>query len=380
MFLFKRFAAIVAAVGMFAVFSSAVEIENTGTKVGGHVKIIAADGMAGTWTDTAGVEHKDNQLAGFEIHETWVIFSQEVSNFISVELMPEFSASAGATPRFGRPLNSMAVSAPAFKGWTKALVKFGLPKDWEISLGIVEPRFSVEYGSELWWEDELNGNKTVANGNLGAMHECGLEIYKSFELGKLSLPVYLYIFNGGGSEFGETNMTPLGVIHIEPEIGPVKFSGSFGFEKYDKEDSLNAIRWSAGASLDLKGFNLRGEVIGGNWEDRYASTTRVGTQYVTTYKDAKAIGFFVKTFYRYADWGKVGVDVSYAKQEMAQSSGVDKFLTITPLLIFNPVASVSIISQNDIGIWSRDATNRDNVSKDQKLNFFRSTLGVRLTF
>lgn len=226
-----------------------------------------------------------------------------------------------------------------------------------------DSRLSYEYSSEIWYDEEFNINKAAHD--FGVLEDNGLEIYKNFEIGKVSLPVYLYILNGS-SEIGESNKTPLGLLHIEPEIGPVKLLGSFSYTKYDARDSLNETRWAAGAIYTAGGFSVRGEVMGGNSQGKI----RVGT----TYRDASGTGFYIKPFYQVAKWGKVGVDFSYADEKTDAANDHDKDLTITPLLIFIPSAGINIISQNEIGIWTR------NNLKNQKLNYFRSTLGVRCTF
>jgi hypothetical protein len=352
--------------GMFASVANAIDVPGTGTQVGGHVKIIAADPMWGTWTDTGSIAHKGYQNGGFSIARAFLMISQEIGSFCSIEMMPEFSAEAGATPKLGQKIDNMVPAnlIPNFDGWQKLFIKFALPKQVELSLGYMNSRFTYEYSSETWWEEEFHVNKPTHD--LGIMQEKGIEIYKNFNVGKLSLPLYVYVLTGGNNQLDEPNKTPLYAIHVEPEIGAFKFSGSLAYEKWDAHDSLDEIRWSAGAAYELQNFSIRGEAMGGNWKGKIITDT------VPT--DAKGIGFYIKPLYRFADWCKVGIDFSYVDEKISDDGSEDKDLNIDPLLIFTPVAGISVISQNDIGIWSGHA------NKDQKLGYFRSTLGVRCTF
>lgn len=370
MFLFARFkvgASALVSVGLCVSFVNAFDIPATGTQVGGNIKLYAFDGMAGTWTDTNGVAQKGHKNTGFILPREVLMVSQEIGKFCSVELSPVFSASAGATPKLGQKIDTMtppASRAFTFGGWQKLFVKFMLPGSFEVTAGIMGARLSYEYGSETWWDEEFHVNK--ATHDFGVSEDEGIEIYKNFELGKWSLPVYLYVLNGGNNQIGESNTSPAGLLHIEPQIGPFRLLGSFGYERYDTKDSLNLIRWVVGATYDVGGFSVRGEVMSADWQGKIKTGQ--------TYRDATGTGFYVKPIYQYAKWGKIGVDFSYADEKTNANGSEDKLLNIDPLLIFIPVAGVNIISQNDIGILSRSA------SKGQKLNYFRSTLGVRCTF
>ena len=72
-----------------------------------------------------------------------------------------------------------------------------LPYEVEAAFGIVKPRFTWDYGTELFWEEKIHGGKFSCNDYLGAMHETGIELYKPIELSGVSLPTYFYLLNGG---------------------------------------------------------------------------------------------------------------------------------------------------------------------------------------
>ncbi len=239
-----------------------------------------------------------------------------------------------------------------------------LPFETEVAFGIVKPRFCMDYGEELFWQEQLNGNKVSNNSNLGAMHESGIELYRNFEAGPVSLPVYFYLVNGTGSNFGDNNRHPMMVLHIEPEYSGVKLFGSFAYGKYDASDANDVTRYTGGFEYALGDFSIRSEYIAGKWANKLTGT-QAG--------DAVAFGYYAKVFYRVLPWLKVMVDCSLADQNTSSTNSGEKYTTISPVLIIRASDSSLLFLQYDIADWRyKDDSDR--------LAFKRMTVGWRNTF
>jgi hypothetical protein len=353
----------------------AQESKAEGTKVGAHIKMTLFDFKNGKSNGTKGHEY-----AGMDFREMIVYISSELTDKVSIDLQPYFSPggeclSTGATPRFGVSLSKTKTSSsitPNFVGWVKAAMKIVLPHEYELSAGIVEPRFTWDYGAELFWEEEYNGGKFSCNTKLGAMPDTGFELYKPFELGSVSFPAYLYLLNGG-NEFNDNNSSPLVMIHAEPEIGAWKFQGSLARGTYDNANKYPMTRYSAGVSYEWQKFSIRSEWAGGNWEKSIKVATSPTTASLT---DATPFGYYVKLFYKFAPWGRAMIHYDYADNnfnDIISSPGGEKFTTITPGLILNVAGGSTVQIQYDIADWRR-------TDKSSSLKFNRLTIGSRTTF
>ena len=173
--------------------------------------------------------------------------------------------------------------------------------------------------------------------------------------------------------YHDNNDLPEGMIHIEPEIGPVRLFGSFLAGKYDNDSEKNVFRWSGGGSIKLGPVELRSEYAGGMWEESLADTAE---------SDAKPHGFYAKLFYQFSSWGKVMAHYNYVKYNFVGSHingtpGWEIYSTITPGFQVNVFDCLSIQLQGDIANWRR--RNKERNTRD-KLEFSRYFLGLRATF
>ena len=354
----------------------AEETKAEGTKVGAHIKMTLYDYKDGKSNNVQGHEY-----AGMDFREMIVYLSSELTDKVSIDLQPYFSPggvglNTGATPRFGVPISNTKTTTsitPNFVGWVKAAMKVVLPHNYELSAGIVEPRFTWDYGAELFWEDEYNGGKFSCNTNLGAMPDTGFELYKPFEIGKVSFPAYLYLLNGG-NEFTDNNNTPMVMIHAEPEIGAWKFQGSLARGTYDNANKYPVTRYSAGVSYEWQKFSIRSEWAGGNWEKSIRTPDAVSKTVSLT--DATPFGYYVKLFYKFAPWGRAMLHYDYADNnfnDIKTNPGGERFTTITPGLQLNVASGSTIQIQYDIADWRR-------TDKSSTLKFNRLTIGSRTTF
>ena len=345
-----------------------------GTSVGGHVKLIVYDRPSGE----SNGNHSSNYI-GFAFRSLYLYISQSLNDKVSVDLQPQWSASTGATPRLGSPVakkNDPADIETGFSGFVKAQINVLLPHDIEMGFGIVKPRFSWDYGAELFWEDQVNAGKFTANTDLGAVHDGGFEFYRNFELGDISLPAYLYILNGG-FEIADNNNQPGILATVEPELGSLKFKLSLNYSKWDAKKENSAMKYLFGTMYETGPFSARAEYAAGNKTKSVIATDSDGNP--VSADDAKVSGYYAKVFYRFAPWGRAMLHYDHVKYDYSGAfispDGSEKYNTFIPGLQLYLSNSSVIQVQYDIADWSRvRGTREDN------LKFKRLTIGWRTTF
>ena len=349
------------------------------TNVGGHVKLTVFDRPTG--------EHNGESTSnyvGLTLNGLYLFINKEISEKVSVDLQPHWSASTGATPSFG---NDIAKKTPAgdiephFHGFVKAQVNVLLPNDFELGVGIVKPRFSWDYGAELFWEDQINASKFTANNYLGAVHDSGIELYRNFEIGDISLPTYVYLLNGG-YQFGDNNNQPGFLATIEPEFGALKFKASLSLGKYDEDAEKNYMKYLVGAAYDAGAFSARAEYAAGKWSESIVAT-KTDEGVPLTFKDATPMGYYAKIFYRFADWGRVMLHYDYVDNNYSgffyTALGSEKFTNIIPGLQLYVSGSSIIQVQYDIADWEQTEKFGIPGQKDT-IKYNRLTVGWRTTF
>lgn len=344
-------------------------------KVGAHVKLTLYDAISGSQTgpDVAAPQEDADEYVGMSFNEMILYLTGNVSEKIRVDLAPQFMAHTGATPRIGKPIGEREDTdeiIPEFEGWSRATITAILPEQFELSAGIMKPRFTWDYGAELFWEDVMNGSPFTCSDWLGGMHDTGLELYRPFEFSAVSLPVYLYLLNGE-SQFADNNNAPLGMLRIEPEFGPVRLAGSFAHGKYDDEGENNVTRWSYGIALEKGPFASRAEYAEGIWEDEFAFEDMQTI-------DAKPKGYYAQISYRVAKWLRATLNYSVANFNFGGyfyvgSTTGERYETLTPSLQFYVARSSIIQVQYDIA----DAYTKDG---GENLDYERLTAGWRTTF
>lgn len=369
-YMLKRFLLFLIICGIVICSVSVIQAQET--TIGAHVKLTLYDYKDGKSNDIKGHEY-----AGMALNEMIIYFSSDISENISVDLQPMFNTVTGATPSFGKKIgdNKYSNVEPRFSEWRKAVLSVLLPYDYELAVGIVKPRFTWDYGTELFWEEEINGGKFSCNDFLGAMHETGIELYKPFEFASFSLPTYLYLLNGGpgGKKnlFNDNNNSPTIMLHAEPEIGALRFQGSLARGKWDDTSKYNMTRYSAGIAYEWEDFSARAEIAGGNWENSIPAQKL---------EDATPFGYYAKLFYRITPWARAMLHYDYAKHNFngffTSAPGEEEYITITPGLQINVASGSMIQIQYDIADWRKWKSD----AEEQKLEFGRLTVGWRTTF
>ena len=341
------------------------------THVGGQLKIGLFDYSSGTSNGATGSESR-----GFTIGDIWIYISQDLTDWFSVDVEPQFACDTGATPSIGNPINSKMSKfdvTPSFDGWSRLLAKASLPGGVDLSFGVLRPRFTLDYGTELFFEDEFNAGQFTHSPFLGEMHESGLEILKSFSVSSVSIPVFLYIMNGaidtGGSAYLDNNNQPTVMLHAEPELGPVKLTGSIALGKWDDKEINNLMRYSFGVMLDFGDLTIRSEAAGAVLQKALSSG------------DAKAYGYYFKAGYRpsFAKWFRLTFQQNLADHNftgfdnIASGTTGERYLTNSPGFELYILDSAILQFAVDIADWRT----YDNTNISQ---FVRPTLGCRITY
>lgn len=318
-------------------------------------------------------DRKTNYLgAGFR--SFYLYLDAQLTDRLSVSVAPTFSGgSTGATPRLNNlSANKTGLSA-RFSGFNRAQATYLLPHGFELTGGLLRPRFTLDYGAEMFYHEENHASFVSANPFLGAWHDAGLELYRNFDFDRFSLPVHLYLLNGDGRssslEYADNNHSPAGMIHIEPQIGALTLSGSFGAGKYDNDNSDNFYRWAAGLMYQYQKFTLRSEVMGSNYQNMKQNGD-----------DAKAHGYYVKLFYNVLPNLRLMANYNVANHNFSGFFGPhagnadETYKTLTFGLNYEIAPAATLLVQYDIARQERDTT------PTRELDYDRLSVGARITF
>ncbi len=368
---------------LFLVFSMVVCGK---VRIGGHAAVTIFDASAGISTikkpankDYLVVQDTSSDYSGFKFLKLVMFIRAGLSEKLFVDIRPVLhvnglDGTTGATPRFNNKIGDQRAKTAALEldGFTRAVVKAVLPSTTEISIGYLHPKFTWEYGSELFWEDEMNGSVFAINPWLGEMSDVGLEIIHYFDIGEaFTLPTYLYVMNG--SLYEENNLSPFTMLHVEPEIYPVKFHLTGGIGVWDKKQENLVCRSSAGIQFALGKFLFRSEFAMGIWKKHILNST----------DDALTHGAYGKMFFRINRKIRTSVGVAYAYHNFIHIfeplPGEEMYFSITPGLQITTSPKSRLCLQVDINNWQQNPWDV-LLDYDKKLQFLRTTLGWRLTF
>lgn len=372
------------------------EDKDKDVKFGGHLKMQLFDSTGGTST-VSGVDYDnyDKWAFGFGGHAFIFYISKDITENLSVEVAPDFwNGSAGATPSLGKKIGQQRKTVaygqndPKFKFNTE-YVKYNLP-DYKLELraGYMNCLFTWDYGKELFWHEEYNGNK--ASLYLGSWHDSGIEAYRNFEFSGVSMPVYLYLLNGsGGTAYTDNNSNKTIMVHAEPEfsgkLAGLKTHASYGFGAWGDQDYVSSYsgatpaavsaklknntyyRWATGASYDYQKFAVRAEFMG-KMENNKLNT---GT---SSQEDLGSNGYYLKVFYKIVPekWTAM-LDYSlYQTEKDATTHETYKTTTLGAQYELAPAAT--LVFQLDMADW------KDDKAAENALKFNRITTGLRVTF
>ncbi len=377
------------------------------TTIGGHVKFHFTDYAEGkigakAWTFEE-LEYEGKRSMGMGFNKLILYIRSQISKKISMDLQPYIDAQTGATPHLDGITGATASVSenywdkpkgkvnPKFMGFRKAAIIVSLPQKFKLTAGIIKPRFTWDYGAELFWQDEYHGGQFSNNLFLGAIHGTGIEIYKEFDIAAISTHAYLYMLNkdiNDSSDYFDNNASSSGMIHIEPEIGPLKLQVSCLYGNHDANDHKKIHRYSGGVAYnwrhpDKKWINIgfRCEAAYGKWDD---------IVYVNQYenKDAITNGRYGKIFYRICPKLRFMYHYDFVDKNFDGSDFFDgshfqgygeEFITSTASLQLNVTEKSVIQIQIDKADWKMKALDEFHADRFQ-LTFNRFVIGWRTTF
>ena len=343
-----------------------VEAQEEGVTIGGDIKFYLYDQSSG---EVDGESQSNNGSAGF--NSIILYISKEITDEISVNVDPEIRVSAGATPRLGGEITRVT-DAEIEVEILRANLTWLMPNSFQLKMGYLKPLFTWDYGYELFWNEEFHASPVTANSWLGSWHDSGIELYKSFEPEGCSVPVYLYLLNGGGAEVDNNNGKTV-LLHVAPEFmnGMLKLLGSYGRGKWDDDDKYDMERYAFGINLNIKDLTLRGEYMAGTWENQYLVAEGVR-------RDISPSGSYIKALYNFLPNLRGLVGYSHLNHDFSgffyTGSGVgETYDTVTLGLNYFLADGVTAMLQ-----YSMVDADRDDGSA--ALEYDRVTLGMRVTF
>ena len=390
----KKFVLLAGCAALWLAFAAQSKAEDDGAvKLGGYMEgPVLSDSVWGHAV-VNGVKTKGSYSAGtyFGSNAFIMYVSKNINDTMSVQLSPDFgNAGAGATPSLGKKLGETLrdTGGSTMMRFNEATFNMSLPAyGVQMRAGFMSLPFIQDYGKELFWHEEQNGGKfTIGNG----WYDTGLEIYKPFEVGGLSLPLSLYVVNGNISGNRDNNNNKSVLIHAEPEFAGIKTFGSFAAGKWGDKlalstGTLNGVvanqfnkgfyRWSCGAAYAYKRFRVRGEAAGGKWQDNLFSGAAAES-------DRKTFGYYGKLFYTVVQeklTAMVHYDLYKAKTAAALPSShviTETYKTTTLGLQYELAPAATLIFQYDIAAWKND----DVPGQEDSLKFNRALASLKVTF
>ncbi len=366
---------------------------NSGGTVGGNFKFYLYDKSEGVTNGSASSERALTGMTSF-----YMFINKDLSENVSLEIDPEISVSGGATPKLGAAFPSPSTSPTLSLGLLKAQITVKLPESVELTAGSLRTLFTEDYGNMLWYEDEFFGNYAVCGGYYGTLDDTGIELYKNFELGPVSLPSYLYIL-GGGMNMLVSNTNSRGFLaHITPEIGPFKFMGSY-FSTMDVSGNNPINRYSAGVAFNYDAFMFRSEYMGGTWNNvkMYANTDINDATQVT--RNLTPHSYYMKAGYKILPWVRFLMVYAHYDQDFSslpksaavigggataaankQSFAYETYTELSPILNFY-VTPDSIIYLQVINVENSSISLLPSAAySTAELNYNRLVVGWRTTF
>ena len=381
-----------ALLGAFALPAAA---EEGAVKVGGHMKgPVLTDNVWGK-AMVDGTKSKGSYSAGsyFGTHAFQLYISKDITENVSVHAVPDFgSAGAGATPSLGKKMGETlkdtgGATSFKFQELTASvnLTQLGV----QLRAGYMSLPFTQDYGKELFWHEEHNGGKfTLAS----SWHDTGLEAYKAFEVGGVSLPTSLYVVNGNSSHNRDNNGGRAVMFHVEPEFGALKTFASYGVGKWGDNglvkadgvavtksthtDNLSTFnRWSAGAAYSYRAFKVRGEVAGGTYEKNIAYSNGADSG------NKDNFGYYGKLFYTIKPeklTAMLHYNYYWVDVLNGDKNGIiqEKYDTTYVGLQYDVAPAATILVGYTNGNWR----NNDRAAKKDYVQFERFQTSIKVTF
>jgi hypothetical protein len=337
-------------------------------KVGSHFKFYLADRSDGERNN----KNQNNNLSA-GISNVWLYLSKDLSDWLSVDIVPRIDVVAQATPTLGGDISRESNGSvdteldAAFMG-----IHLPYPYEVEMKFGAFYPYFSEEYARQTWWHEQYHGNEGLLD--LESWRASGVEIYKNFDFEAFSLPVYFYPYLNGRNEesrYVDNNGTKSVLLHAAPEFfafgSSIRFPASVGWGRWDDDDDNDSWNFALGANFKRGPVDLSGEYLMRTYQD--VPLLGEGAE------NGENKGYYLRGLYTFNEKWKVLLKWSDVKLFVPSSSSLltDEYKTLCLAVNWWPFSSTTIIPQ----LLYVDADRSDG---SEDLKYLRYTLGWRTTF
>ncbi|MGA2091281.1 MAG: hypothetical protein ABSH12_07480 [Endomicrobiales bacterium] len=384
-------------------------------KVGGSLAFYLYDQVH--YTNNGGQFGMTDSNADTSINSFWLFLSKKISETVSVHVEPLVYGQTGATPQ---PLTAFSAQEPTPNDGTvpgnnlgalqasnpnlynqvqrqldnyynspyialgdnpysqaagvltfkRATLDLELPWEMELSLGRMAPLLTEEYGDNLFWNEDLTASTSILSFFSGFWEDTGAELYKNFEIGDVSLPVYAYVLNG--TMFMQAiHRSKAVAVHLAPQYGNLKLMVSAYSGNWDIDDLHNQTRYVAGFAYKLGKASVRAEYYTGTWDDVVFLQDMI-------IKNITSTGYYVKFFYNIAPRVTGIVRYDYLDNDFSGyywpvTQVGETYSTLSPTLKINVAESTDLMITYQMG---------DNKMKDGSLETIYDELyiGSRVTF
>ncbi len=342
-----------------------------GMNVGGHLKFTLLDRTEG---QRNGVDQHNNLSGGIYGYDNFFLFlSKNITDWLRVDVYPQWDITASATPALGSDIGR-ATSTSTSTRLYQAFMTVQLPRQYQLKAGTFNVMYSEDYAKETWWHQLYNLPLKLCT--LVSWHDSGVELYKSFDFDKWSLPAYFSVLGGNTDRNIDNNDSKTVLLHLAPEFfqGKLRLLGTVSYGKWDGKNNQDAFRNNIGFEWKYKKFNLLGEYM--YWEKKNVLVPSSGT--VPT-ADGVNKGYWIRAMYNINPKWRALIQQSYSNLYQAGLSSTqrdmlsDKYYVTTLGLDFSLTPNSTIIGQYDKGNGHRS-------NGSESLKYDRFTLGWRTTF
>ena len=357
-----------------SVIAATATPEGPSVRVGGWVKMWIFDRPAGIGSDSSssgpGTTKQFNLTKNYGVMfaEFDMIVTAKLSELVSFVVQPRWATATGATPKLGQVATGQTANNTSNQsnagmfakdmGHGVAEMVLNLPSDFTLEAGALRPLFSMDYGAELFFDEEMTSGKSTHD--IMVVEDYGIGLAKSVSFGDLTIPMNLYILNAPNTDFSfENNNQPGIMLHIEPTYGILKLYGSALATRYDNNEWYAKTKYLGGFSASWEGLTLRSEVASTKVERAIGTTAGVKKSGVDQYD----VGYYAKLFYRVNPWLQFMIHhdqaVECAATNVATRSATNNYLTNTIGAEINLSDSTIVQVNCEVGDWrSSDGVKR----------------------
>ncbi|MHB9154228.1 MAG: hypothetical protein ACYC5N_00880 [Endomicrobiales bacterium] len=338
--------------------------------LGGYAKFYLFDKTVG---ERGGKASSSNSSAG--LSDFIIFYSRVLSDWLSVNVDTQFTITASATPgKSALPGIARSAAATLSTKIYQANVTVSLPHDMEMRLGSFLPLFSESYARALWWNEQFHEQPGLTFAE--SWYDAGVEIYRNFDIGKVSMPAYLYVLNGPSigtgyaPQYADNNENKTLMLHVAPELfgGKLRLPVSAATGKWDDGSKYDVTRTNVGFDLLYHQWNFASEYAVQSYQQ-----IPLGGAFGSA--DGQRWSYFVKGAYRFSP--KYRLVAKFAHAELYKTGAAAMRYTDFDEM---SVALGYYLARNSV-VQLQCIHGLQEVSDgSDKTDYDRLTLGLRTTF